>query len=110
MSMIAVQTPSHQLSVKTVPTAAKLHWAGSIRQALELLASLRLTVILFSLAMVLVFCGTLAQVDMGMWTADTDVSVWSANDVEIGAIESPAAGRHENAKEGTAVRITQNRV
>jgi hypothetical protein len=40
----------------------------SPRDALALLASLRLTVVLFVLAFVLVFCGTLAQVDAGIWT------------------------------------------
>src|SRR5262249_43938654 len=32
------------------------------------LASLRLTVVLFALSIVLVFCGTLAQIDAGIWT------------------------------------------
>ena len=35
---------------------------------LRVLASLRLTVALFALSMVLVFFGTLAQVDKGIWT------------------------------------------
>jgi hypothetical protein len=39
-----------------------------LRQALAPLASLKLTVVLFSLSMVLVFAGTLAQVDEGIWT------------------------------------------
>lgn len=34
-----------------------------------MLASLKLTVVLFALAMVLVFAGTLAQIDEGIWTA-----------------------------------------
>lgn len=37
-------------------------------RVLETLADLRITVVLFSLAMVLVFWGTLAQVDNGVWT------------------------------------------
>lgn len=37
--------------------------------ALSALASLRLTVFLFALALILVFAGTLAQVEMGIWTA-----------------------------------------
>src|SRR5689334_13228688 len=37
-------------------------------RALKALASLRLTVILFVLSILLVFCGTLAQVDAGIWT------------------------------------------
>ena len=38
------------------------------RQILERLADLRITVVLFALALVLVFWGTLAQVDNGVWT------------------------------------------
>jgi hypothetical protein len=37
------------------------------RQALKTIASLRLTVVLFALAMLLVFFGTLAQKDTGIW-------------------------------------------
>ncbi|MBI2806144.1 MAG: cytochrome c biogenesis protein ResB [Planctomycetes bacterium] len=39
-----------------------------IVQALMLLADLRLTVVLFALAMLIVFWGTLAQTDAGVWT------------------------------------------
>ena len=38
-----------------------------LMKLLKPLASLRLTVVLFLLSMVLVFCGTLAQVDDGIW-------------------------------------------
>jgi len=38
-----------------------------LKQALKPLASLRLTVVLFVLSMFLVFCGTLAQMDNGLW-------------------------------------------
>jgi hypothetical protein len=38
-----------------------------IKQAFKPLASLRLTVVLFVLSMILVFCGTLAQMDNGLW-------------------------------------------
>jgi len=38
------------------------------RQALEAMASLRLTVALFALSMILVFVGTLAQMDASIWT------------------------------------------
>ncbi len=41
---------------------------GALRRALEPLASLRLTVVLFVLSLVLVFYGTLAQVDQSNWT------------------------------------------
>src|SRR5262249_32935362 len=37
-------------------------------KALLRLASLRITVVLFVLSVILVFCGTLAQVDAGIWT------------------------------------------
>ena len=38
-----------------------------LRRALEVLASLKLTVVLLALSVVLVFCGTLAQVYHGIW-------------------------------------------
>jgi hypothetical protein len=38
------------------------------RRALRALASLQLTVVLFALSMVLVFFGTMAQIDKGIWT------------------------------------------
>ncbi len=38
-----------------------------LKRLLTPLASLRLTVVLFVLSMVLVFCGTLAQMDAGIW-------------------------------------------
>jgi ABC-type transport system involved in cytochrome c biogenesis permease subunit len=44
------------------------HDAWSVYGILTALASLRLTVVLFALSIVLVFCGTLAQVDAGIWT------------------------------------------
>jgi ResB-like family len=37
-------------------------------KVLQTLASLRITVVLFALSIFLVFCGTLAQVDAGVWT------------------------------------------
>jgi hypothetical protein len=51
---------------KTAPKA--LSAALRIRQFLMPLASLRLTVLLMALSVVLVFCGTLAQIDAGIWT------------------------------------------
>lgn len=41
---------------------------GPVMRVLLALASLRLTVVLFTLAIILVFLGTLAQVDEGIWT------------------------------------------
>jgi hypothetical protein len=48
--------------------ARRRRQGGPVRKALMSLASLRLTVILFALSMVLVFVGTLAQRDAGIWT------------------------------------------
>jgi hypothetical protein len=71
MGKTAVQTSGNEASVRKVSTPAKVQRAemGPFKKTLGVLASLRLTVVLFSLALVLVFCGTLAQVDMGIWTA-----------------------------------------
>src|SRR5258707_15759682 len=44
-------------------TPADVFWKG-----LSVLASLRITVVLLSLGIVLVFYGTLAQIDQGIWT------------------------------------------
>src|SRR5919201_4003873 len=41
---------------------------SALREALRPVASLRLTVALFALSMVLVFFGTLAQMDAGVWS------------------------------------------
>jgi hypothetical protein len=40
---------------------------GPVRRFIEALASLKLTVTLLALSIVLVFCGTLAQLDHGIW-------------------------------------------
>jgi hypothetical protein len=40
----------------------------ALKRFLTPLASLRMTVVLFALSIVLVFCGTLAQIDAGIWT------------------------------------------
>src|SRR5690242_694792 len=71
MSKTAVQISDKHLSVKATNAPAKARQAdrGPIKKMLWALASLRLTVVLFSLSIVLVFCGTLAQVDSGIWTA-----------------------------------------
>jgi hypothetical protein len=49
---------------------------GPLHQLLRALASLRLTVVLFALSLVLVFCGTLAQVDNGVWTVVNNYFRW----------------------------------
>src|SRR5262245_46119364 len=46
------------------------------RKALKALASLQLTVVLFSLGILLIFFGTLAQIDFGIWTV-VDKYFWS---------------------------------
>lgn len=67
-----------KLSVETVTESAGLAAGGRataaasrgtwLRNGLAALASLRLTVVLFALSIILVFCGTLAQIDAGIWT------------------------------------------
>jgi hypothetical protein len=71
MSKTAVRTSGGQPPVITANPVAKSRRAsrGPFLQALWALASLRLTVVLFAFALVLVFCGTLAQVEMGIWSA-----------------------------------------
>jgi hypothetical protein len=52
-----------------VPSVRKTGGLGhKVYNVLKQIASLRLTVVLFVLSIVLVFCGTLAQVDAGIWT------------------------------------------
>lgn len=55
-------------SIGTAPTPAPAPAASPLRQGLVLAADLRITVVLFVLAMCLVFWGTLAQVDHGVNT------------------------------------------
>src|SRR5436190_474084 len=55
------------------PRQAPRDWKRSrLYKALWSVASLRLTVILFVLSLVLVFFGTLAQIDRGIWAVVTD--------------------------------------
>ncbi len=49
------------------PPRVRAEWMRVIRNVLRPLASLRLTVVLFVLCMFLVFCGTLAMRDAGLW-------------------------------------------
>ena len=51
-----------------VRSVSKSGPSGVFFKALKALASLRLTVALFALSIILVFAGTLAQVDAGIWT------------------------------------------
>ncbi len=60
--------PTHEESVKHAESSAA--WI-MIQKILTPLASLRLTAVMFVLAIALVFLGTLAQVDEGIWTVLT---------------------------------------
>ncbi len=51
----------------TLAPARSVDRLAPLKKALKPLASLRLTVVLFALSMFLVFCGTLAQMDNGLW-------------------------------------------
>jgi len=53
------------------PDSSFILHPSSFRKPLKAVASLRLTVVLFALALVLVFLGTLAQVDLSTWAATT---------------------------------------
>ena len=61
----AAPTPSPLPSPQPEARRAK---PGLIKQILAPVASLRLTVVLFVLALILVLAGTLAQIDHGIWT------------------------------------------
>jgi hypothetical protein len=66
----SVQPGPPPIGVNGAATATKLETQakGPIYRFVERLADLRITVVLFALALVLVFWGTLAQVDAGVWT------------------------------------------
>lgn len=49
------------------PAMPRARSRNPLYQVLKVLASLRLTVVLFVLALILVFVGTLAQMDAGIW-------------------------------------------
>ena len=55
-------------SVVVPPAGVKRPAPGRITTFLRPVASLRLTVALFAMSLVLVFAGTLAQIDHGIWT------------------------------------------
>src|SRR6516162_7972798 len=64
----APSTPSPAPPGKGKEGGAKGHILPLAYKALKALASLRLTVFLFVLSMILVFCGTLAMMDQGLPT------------------------------------------
>lgn len=72
----------HSASAKGQVSAARL----TLASVLAFLASLRLTVVLFALSIVLIFIGTLAQKDQDVWRVvnDTYFRVWFARvDVQV---------------------------
>jgi hypothetical protein len=75
MSKTAIQTSLNPGAIAPPLPPPKARKAGPGHrawQALSVLASLRLTVVLFALSIVLVFVGTLAQIDAGIWTVVKD--------------------------------------
>src|SRR5262249_15009113 len=72
MSQTAIQTsPNPTPGLEAAPTPrpesrTALQW---IKVILTIAASLKVTVVLFALSIFLVFAGTLAQKEIGMWTA-----------------------------------------
>lgn len=59
--------PVPPLAVSPPLPARRIDRWRPIKQLFKPLASLRLTVVLFALSIILVFCGTLAQMDNGLW-------------------------------------------
>jgi ResB-like family len=72
MSNTSIQTSATPaappVAVVTVPETKPRRKTHVAWRVLKTLASLRLTVVLFSLSLFLVFTGTLAQMDEGIWT------------------------------------------
>jgi hypothetical protein len=60
--------PAEVQALGAAPAKPARRRKNPLVRGLEGLASLRLTVVLFALSLVLVFFGTLAQVDAGIWT------------------------------------------
>jgi ABC-type transport system involved in cytochrome c biogenesis permease subunit len=58
--------------VESAPPLPRIRREGFFWRGLCVLASLRITVVLFALALVLVFFGTLAQMNAGIWTVVND--------------------------------------
>lgn len=60
-------TPTPSIAVSPPQPTRRVDRWRPIKQLFKPLASLRLTVVLFALSMFLVYCGTLAQMDNGLW-------------------------------------------
>ena len=72
-----VSVPGSQQPLPVPPTPAiKRRTRGPLYKVLEFCASLRITVVLFVLAFILVFYGTWAQVDAGIWTVVKQYFRW----------------------------------
>jgi hypothetical protein len=72
MSDTSIQTrPNPAPAVPSTTTPPRADVLRYVRKFLKALASLRLTVFLFVLSMILVFCGTLAMMDNGLWATLT---------------------------------------
>ncbi len=82
MSDLSVQsapptpTGAAPADVQAPAEPARRRRKNPLLRALEALASLRLTVVLFALSLLLVFFGTLAQVDAGIWTVVNTYFRW----------------------------------
>ncbi|MEM7233241.1 MAG: cytochrome c biogenesis protein ResB, partial [Planctomycetota bacterium] len=61
-------TDTNQKSTEEAPQSSPPTVSPKLPRVLRALASLDFTVVLFALSIVLVFVGTLAQVDLGIWT------------------------------------------
>ena len=69
-------TTAERVAAGTPERQPSLELAYYARKGLKTLASLQLTVVLFAFAILLVFFGTLAQRDAGIWTV-VDKYFWS---------------------------------
>ncbi len=67
-SAIRASIPPTAPAAALEPSAKPAAGRWSVKKVLRTVASLRLTVILFALSIFLVFAGTLAQADEGIWT------------------------------------------
>ena len=74
-----------------------------LRRGLKTLASLQLTVVLFALSIGLIFFGTVAQMDYGIWTVvDRYFWSWAVWVLGIGLAVAVAAGSDSGARLLTA--------
>ncbi len=70
MSDTSIQArPNSSVPLVAAPPRPRSNRFRYVHKTLKALASLRLTVFLFALSMILVFCGTLAMMDLGLYSA-----------------------------------------